>query len=1648
MILFTDNLVCKLIILAFVLHVHEHQLVQSLCMHIMSELTPTSSTSTKRDSMNIEGVKLTPREWLDADIKQCIICQKHDKVHNVISTYNGRQKLKRAAEVRQDDVYKRLKHIGDDDYVYHVNKCYKSYTLQKSLDAIIAKAPVEHHEAMDVVDESDSCQRSVSLRSESVPRSEPSTSIHPDLLPCVVCGNVSIKVKGTQQRTTFRICERKRAQLFLDAIKHNRDAVFDRVSDVTSVENVFAADLYCHTSCIKKYILNYQRSLGNSNGDSQDKDSSGIEKNLIFEEVVKQIDVLLEREYCFSVSEVREIMESYNEYTGELTIRNRDVKHLLIQHYGDSIQFAQNPRRNESELVFSAKIEPGDLACKIKNLDVLKEAGTLLRTLLKDVDFGLTDKFCDAEQLKESWEKTQMPDGLLTFFSALFEIPKADMSQIEAIIEEAQADDSNEENCDDTENDSNDENSHKAFKTHTALHCLFQMMTYQIHKGHQKTPMHAMVGQSVYAKTRSKVLLTLLQHLGMSTGYSEVRRSRKLLSSYAVHASGVDETPIPSHFNKSDFCIGAMDNSDYADNSSLSGMHSKHYTAMVMFQEAVNAPVSKPSVSSTGLSKSAKTLCQKLPCQIVPNHPKPVVRPSLPPDFPLRENMELGLCDPEEAAKNADDIEFVLSLVRSGLQHSPMAAGELPTWGGIHALVSRVKLTLMRVGFLPMIPEPVTNYGTVHKALCNFQSVRKQLSQDVIPVFSDQGVFQIITDLVMSYPDKFVDIYPMMGMFHYAKVLLRCGGRLLLASGLDDGLIEAEVFGKKIVQSVLAGSHYVRAFKGMLIIEEVLTLLKWRSFLDSHADEVETPFIEEAVEVKIKLAQNKKTDLGEQFHTLVSHSDTLHKKFDQFIEECEAKSEVCQYLGQFKHIVDVIKHMIAADREGNWPLHIASVRESMKILRAFDCINYLRYASWYLERIEVLEVEQPILFRRFMMGQFVVQDREGGKFTAVSPDMKLEQTINRSEKGPGGHVIVGCSGDATVVAEFELLFHEITGITNLFKSLTHAGIMSHLDATAVHHELRGGKALLFDNNVRRLFDFLLARQNPFSVTAVHVPLHNLVTNEIVASKIAARLLTALESGEKVYQEYRKERFVQKRVKLSGTISKMSLPYFNTQSCMDTKSAAKPIKATITAKHVANAVHDVDIAKERGKPLDFILSHDLFEGSPLFEEVLNVQRCTKPNKSQIIAELENHLGKDDYNFHPVSDLKTHTLLDFMSKTRQYGQLSRFDNIGQVLTNVIVHATDVCASEYSHLLFYSYFELSLKGGERSRRAESAGGSIEVVNMSEMLPIPQQMEKFWASTKNKQNIQLLARDIAMRDFSRIVLSGMVVDEEVIPAKVQEHPGADIDEPSLSSWQEEADTRLVSHINWSVDKGCERVLVLSNDTDSSMNMLRYLDMFFTKGLKELWVEFGTGENRRKIPLHKLLSILGAPLCRNLIKVHILSGDDCVSKVGTKHAALVCNPLVLVNFAETDSLTAADMSIVEDFLVKVWSGSRSKPTADTFDKLRHDHYLKGKPLNELPPTSAVIRGHIRRCFYLIRNVVTLLETRQTGLDPEDFGWTTTNGVLCPTTFMHRLSPELLVVCSCSGKCDTRRCKCKASDVRCVLFCHKDKVADGICLNH
>ena len=73
--------------------------------------------------------------------------------------------------------------------------------------------------------------------------------------------------------------------------------------------------------------------------------------------------------------------------------------------------------------------------------------------------------------------------------------------------------------------------------------------------------------------------------------------------------------------------------------------------------------------------------------------------------------------------------------------------------------------------------------------------------------------------------------------------------------------------------------------------------------------------------------------------------------------------------------------------------------------------------------------EHPEIYKEFMKGNFLVKTKPGN-FNAVSPDMKLEQTIQRATKSESG--IIGQTRKASYVTEWELSYHETSAIHNAY----------------------------------------------------------------------------------------------------------------------------------------------------------------------------------------------------------------------------------------------------------------------------------------------------------------------------------------------------------------------------------------------------------------------------------------------------------------------------------------------------------------------------------------------------------------------------------------------------------------------------------------
>lgn len=148
-----------------------------------------------------------------------------------------------------------------------------------------------------------------------------------------------------------------------------------------------------------------------------------------------------------------------------------------------------------------------------------------------------------------------------------------------------------------------------------------------------------------------------------------------------------------------------------------------------------------------------------------------------------------------------------------------------------------------------------------------------------------------------------------------------------------------------------------------------------------------------------------------------------------------------------------------------------------------------------------------------------------------------------------------------------------------------------------------------------------------------------------------------------------------------------------------------------------------------------------------------------------------------------------------------------------------------------------------------------------------------------------------------------------------------------------EEADLRIMPHIKHATNRGYQRVMVLSNDTDVLVLLLYLWTTFKNLGLKELWIRLGVGAMTRQVPVHIMAERIA--ICHVLPALHFLTGSDCTSKVGTKHAGMASTPEVfLTNFGIPASEVIMEQSIqlAEEYLVQVLKkGSVCK----TMDELR-----------------------------------------------------------------------------------------------------------------
>ncbi len=115
---------------------------------------------------------------------------------------------------------------------------------------------------------------------------------------------------------------------------------------------------------------------------------------------------------------------------------------------------------------------------------------------------------------------------------------------------------------------------------------------------------------------------------------------------------------------------------------------------------------------------------------------------------------------------------------------------------------------------------------------------------------------------------------------------------------------------------------------------------------------------------------------------------------------------------------------IRAEREADWPLHLATVTEMMPMFFSAGHINYARYALYYLNEMELVPSE---IAKHFMDGEHTMHHIDG-LFNGIWSDMAIETTFMRYGHGQNG--IVGITLKPETLETWSYSLHTCSSLTN------------------------------------------------------------------------------------------------------------------------------------------------------------------------------------------------------------------------------------------------------------------------------------------------------------------------------------------------------------------------------------------------------------------------------------------------------------------------------------------------------------------------------------------------------------------------------------------------------------------------------------------
>ena len=750
----------------------------------------------------------------------------------------------------------------------------------------------------------------------------------------------------------------------------------------------------------------------------------------------------------------------------------------------------------------------------------------------------------------------------------------------------------------------------------------------------------------------------------------------------------------------------------------------------------------------------------------------------------------------------------------------------------------------------------------------------------------------------------------------------------------------------------------------------------------------------------------------------VGDTPSNDEDFEAWRRDMAARSPTFHYWDTILRLEILGLIFVRAHREQDFPLYVETLKA---LVPWFFALDHHNYARWLPVHIRDMESLPPAIQHQFEVNGNWVVPKTAKRFSTIPIDQAHEQN-NALVKGEGG--AVGLTENPIAFRKWMVAGPEQARLLAEFGE-QYANIPND---DQYHHEEGLATQKTIQKQTVDLIQVISEMGNPFKDDIPE--LLALDTRNVIDHPVVNTVRTIEAVGKEQYETYKKSVLTDATHSIHDPIKKNKLPLFRSPT---PKTKSKQVgQVSMLKDDVALFSRLYIVTQHRDGDLDTFFKHENHPYPPSLAERGKLRQGKKSDLTNILAQKTQEEPSGSFDVRVLDGAAVVHLLPVTG-------ITTFDDYASgVFIPYIMRQLET--SMRVDVVWDRYLDNSIKESTREKRGKGVRRKV-----AGQTKIPGNWPDFLRDPTNKVELfQFLTEKIVSTTFPDGKQVFATSGASVVCS------GTDHSMPPCD--HEEADTRIVFHLQDALECGCTKCLVRTVDTDVLVILIgKYHFLAGKYPSADIWVAFGSGKNFVFLHVNAICSTLGKEKSTALPVFHCFTGCDTTSSFfgkGKKSAweAWGAYPEVTdaFNFIVEHphaqiTVDCQEFQMLERFTVVIYDKTS---TLVSVNEARKELFCqKNTTMENIPPTQQALLQHTKRAVYQAGIWTTCHQAQQQTPTAEGCGWTLDAETKSWVPVWSSLpvaakAVSELVKCACKSAAGCGgRCSCKKARWKCTELC-------------